>query len=127
MNNVAGMTEPRTMKSSVALPQRKDLEAEIAGGAYWLREERSHKASSLVRTYQIRLNIAEDQSLGSGLHNGGDEPANGLRFLVQNLHANPDRNVTCFLLRNTRNLQYLLFEDEVDGSYLGSVVGRQTE
>lgn len=126
MSNVARMTEPRTMKSVSALPRRQELEQELANGAYWLRDERQHKASGLVGTYQIRLNIAEDQSLNGGLQAGGNEHADNLHFLVENLSANPDRDVACFLLRGSPTLQYWVFEDEADGTYLGSVVGHRS-
>ena len=113
------------MKSAIALPHRQELEVDLAHGAYWLRDERRHKAGGLVGTYQIRLNIAEDQNLNGGLQSGDNELADNLRFLVESLSANPDRDVACFLLRGSPKLQYWVFEDEADGTYLGSVVGHR--
>ena len=80
----------------------------------------------MVGTYQIRLRIAENQSLNGGLQSGDNEPADNLRFLVASLSANPNRDVACFLLSGSRKLLYWVFEDEADGTYLGSVVGHRS-
>jgi hypothetical protein len=97
----------------------------LDNGAYWLRDERRHKAGELVESYQIRLSIAEHKESNYQSATLNNETTENLRFLVNHLMVDPERYVTCFVLRGSDILLYWLFEDEADGAYLGAITGNR--
>lgn len=118
--------EPLSLRSGASLPRLKELEVELSKGAHWLRDERHHRAGDLARTYQIRLGIARDKGINGGIPDEENETADNLKFLVGNLNVEPERVVTGFLLRGSETLQYWIFEGEMDGVYLGAIVGNRS-
>jgi len=113
-------TSPSCISESDQFPHKAEVAAALAAGADVRRDERELVSSSLLGTYQIRLQIA--QNLGSSTPHH-EQTTKDLGFLVSRLSQYPEAPITVWYIHALSGARYVLMENAQSNVAMGCITG----
>ena len=114
---------PACVNESDPFPHKSEVAAALAAGANVRRDERELISSSLLGTYQIRLQIAEGLKLSAQEAQQQDRAVEDLRFLVNRLSQYPEATITVWYINATNGARYVLMENSQSKAAIGCITG----
>ena len=113
-------TSPACVSKPDQFPHKAEVAAALAAGAHVRRDERELVSNSLLGTYQIRLQIA--QNLES-LTQHQEQTTEDLGFLVSRLSQYPEAPITIWYIHTLNGARYVLMENAQSNVAMGCITG----
>jgi hypothetical protein len=116
-------TSPACVSESDQFPHKAEVAAALAAGAHVRRDERELVSNSLLGTYQIRLQIAQNLKPLTEQAQHQEQAINDLGFLVGRLSQHPEAPIAVWYIHALSGARYVLMENAQSNVTMGCIAG----
>jgi hypothetical protein len=114
---------PTCVNESDPFPHKSEVAAALAAGAHVRRDERELASSSLLGTYQIRLQIAQSVKHSTQAAQQQDSAVEDLGFLVNRLSQCPEATIAVWYIHALNGVRYIVMENAQSKAAMGCITG----